>query len=84
MLAESDALSYWPVAIVPGSKLPHMATTHYGFVPKLSHHGGKTPRFALKNLFGRNSAYVFYCFAQKMGNYPLYMKRNPLYMEHTL
>ena len=41
-MAEGDALSYCPVTIVPESKLSHMATVHYGFVPKLSHHGGKT------------------------------------------
>ena len=44
MTAESDALSYCPVAIVPESKLSHMAPAHYGFVPKLSHHGGKNSR----------------------------------------
>ena len=49
MMAESDALSYCPVTIVLESTLSHMATDHYGFVPKLSHHGGKNPRFALKN-----------------------------------
>ena len=48
-MAESDALSYCPVTIVPESKLSHMATAHYGFVPNPSRHGGKTPRFALKN-----------------------------------
>ena len=41
MTAESDALSYWLVTIVPESKLSHMATTHYGFVPKPSRHRGK-------------------------------------------
>ena len=41
-MAGSVALSYWPITIVPESKLSHMATVHYGFVPKLSHHGGKT------------------------------------------
>ena len=50
-MAESDALSYWPVTFVPESKLSHMATTHYGFVPKLSHHGGKTEKTG------------FYCFS---------------------
>ena len=49
MMAESDALSYWPVTIVLESTLSHMATVHYGLVPKLSHHGGKNPRFALNN-----------------------------------
>ena len=48
-MAEGDALLYCPVTIVPESKLSHMATVQYGFVPKLCHHGGKTPRFALKN-----------------------------------
>jgi hypothetical protein len=42
MMAESVALSYCPITIVPESKLSHMATVHYGFVPKLNHHGGKT------------------------------------------
>ena len=63
MRSESEALSYWPVTIVPKSKLLHMATAHHGFVPKLSPHGGKTPRFALKNLFWLASGYGFYCFA---------------------
>ena len=64
MMAESDALSYWPVTIVPESKLSHMASVHYGFVPKLSHHGGKTPRFALKNHFEIGVALsCFYCFS---------------------
>lgn len=40
-MAESDALSYWPVTIVPESKLSHMATAHYGFVPKLAIMMGK-------------------------------------------
>ena len=62
MTAERDALSYRPVTIVPESKLSHMASVHYGFVPKLSHHGGKNPRFALKKLFGFASAYGFSCF----------------------
>ena len=53
-MAESDALSYWPVTFVPESKLSHMATTHYGFVPKLSHHGGKTEKTG------------FYCFPLEM------------------
>jgi len=38
MTAESDALSYWPVTIVPERKRSHMATAHYGFILKLSHH----------------------------------------------
>ena len=38
MTAESDALSYWPVTIVPERKCSHMATAHYGFILKLSHH----------------------------------------------
>ena len=51
-MAASDALSYCPVTIVPESKLSHMATAHYGFVPKLSHHDGKTPgSLSLKNKY---------------------------------
>ena len=41
MIAEVYDLSYWPVTIVPESELSHTATVHHGFVPKLSHHGGK-------------------------------------------
>ena len=41
MMATSEALSYWSAAIVPESKLSQMATAHYGFVPKLSHHRGE-------------------------------------------
>ena len=48
MMSESVALSYWPVTIVPKSKLSHLATAHYGFVPKLSHHGGKTEKTKLR------------------------------------
>ena len=66
-MAESVALSYWPITIVPESKLSHMATVQYGFVPKLCHHGGKTPRFALKNIFRDFSSYRlingFLCFS---------------------
>ena len=62
-MAQCDAHSYCPVTIVPESKLSHMATSHYGFVSKLSHHRGKTSRFALKNLFWFASAYGFYCFS---------------------
>ena len=64
MTTERDALSYRPVTIVPESKLSHMASVHYGFVTKLSHHGGKTPRFALKNHFEIGVALsCFYCFS---------------------
>ena len=52
MTAERDALSYRPVTIVPESKLSHMATNHYGFVPKLSHHGGKNPASLKKRYSG--------------------------------
>ena len=64
MTAERDALSYWSVTIVPESKLSHMATSHYGFVPKLCHHGGKNLRFALKNHFEIGVALsCFFCFS---------------------
>ena len=35
--------------LVPESKLSHNSEAQYGLVPRLSHHGGKTTRFALKN-----------------------------------
>ena len=47
-MAEGDALSYCPVTIVPESKLSHMATDHYGFVPKLSLHEWKNPALRAK------------------------------------
>ena len=37
--------------LVPASKLSHRTKAQYGFVPKLSHHGGKTLCFALKTYF---------------------------------
>ena len=40
-MAEPFELSYWPATDAPESKLSHTATTHHGFVPKISHHGGK-------------------------------------------
>ena len=47
-MAEGDALLYCPVTIVPESKLSHMATDHYGFVPKLSLHEWKNPALRAK------------------------------------
>ena len=81
MMAERAAQSYCPVTIVPesmflrpdGSKPPkaersHMATTHYGFVPKHSHHGGKSLRFALKKLFslGQENKSDFILFVSRL------------------
>ena len=63
MMAESDALSYWPVTIVPESKLSHMATAHYGFVPKLSHHGGKTQKTIHSVLYVPYNENGFLCFS---------------------
>ena len=64
MTAESDALSYWPITVVPESMLSHMVTAHYGFVPKHSHHDGKTSRFALKNHLEIGTALsCFLCFS---------------------
>ena len=47
-MPEGDALSYCPVTIAPESKLSHMATDHYGFVPKLSLHEWKNPALRAK------------------------------------
>ena len=47
-MAKVFDLTCWPVTIVPESELSHTTTVHHGFVPKLSHHGGKTP-LSLKN-----------------------------------
>ena len=72
MTAERDALSYWPVTIVPESKLSHMATAHYGFVTKLSHHEWKNLGFSsLKNISTMRS-----CFSverKRNGVFPLMM-----------
>ena len=51
MMAEAYGPTSCTSALVPESKLSHRPEVQYGFVPKLSHHGGKTPHFALKNLF---------------------------------
>ena len=61
MIAEVYDLSYWPVTVVPKSELSHTTTAHHGFVPKLSHHGGKTiktmsyrytvPSYSMRSLF---------------------------------
>ena len=50
MVAEAYGSASCTSALMPESKLSHKPEAHYGFVPKLSRHGGKTPRFALKNL----------------------------------
>ena len=72
MTAERDALSYRPVTIVPESKLSHMATNHYGFVPKLSHYEWKNLGFSsLKNISSMRS-----CFSverKRNGVFPLMM-----------
>ena len=53
--------------LVPESKLSHRPKVQYGFVPKLSHHDWKKPRFALKNRLTRHIASqrtcVFQCSA---------------------
>ena len=49
MMAEAYGPTYCTSAHVPESKLSHKPEAQYGFVPKLIHHGGKTPCFALKN-----------------------------------
>ena len=41
-MAELFELSYCPSSHVPENKFSHRLKEHYGFVPKLSHHGGKT------------------------------------------
>ena len=51
MMSEAFGLTCWPCSLVPESELSHRYQAHPCLVPKLSHHRGKTPRFALKNLF---------------------------------
>ena len=50
-MAEAYGPTYCTSAHVLESKLSHKPEAQYGFVPKLIHHGGKTPCFALKNIF---------------------------------
>ena len=50
MSAESDALSYWPVTIVPERKRSHMAPAHYGFILKLSRHEWQKHKKSFKSL----------------------------------
>ena len=40
-MAVAYAPTYCSSSLVPKSKLLHSLEDHYGFVPKLSHHGGK-------------------------------------------
>lgn len=66
-MAESDALSYWPVTIVPESKLSHMATAHYGFVPKLSRHEWKNRENPIQRRLQNLYAQQFFSGAQRNG-----------------
>ena len=43
MMAEDYVLTSCTSVLVPESKLSHRPKVQYGFVPKLSHHRGKTP-----------------------------------------
>ena len=43
-MAEAYGPTYCTSALVPESKLSHRSESQYGFVPKLSHHGGKTEK----------------------------------------
>ena len=49
MTAETFGLTYSSSRLVLKSKLLRSLEALYGFVPNPSCHGGKTPRFALKN-----------------------------------
>ena len=43
-MAEACGSTSCTSALVPESKLSHRSESQYGFVPKLSHHGGKTEK----------------------------------------
>ena len=50
MMAEAYGSTSCTSALVPESKLSHRLEAQFVFVPKLSHHGGKTPHFVQKKL----------------------------------
>ena len=50
-MAEAYGLTSCPSGHAFKSKLSCSPKVQFGLVPKLSNHGGKTSRFALKNLF---------------------------------
>ena len=58
MMAEAYGPTYCTSAHVLESKLSHKPEAQYGFVPKLIHHGGKTPCFALKGLIYKTFAVI--------------------------
>ena len=50
-MAEAYGSSYCAFGLVPASKLSHRPQAHYGFILKLSHHGGKNTALRAKNRF---------------------------------
>jgi hypothetical protein len=51
MMAEAYGSMSCAFVLVPESKLSHRLEAQHSFIMKLIHHDGKTPRFALKNIF---------------------------------
>ena len=49
MMAEAYGLSSCPSCLVPKNKFLHRPEVQSGFVPKLSHHGGKNTAIAEKH-----------------------------------
>ena len=62
MTASAFGLTSCTPGLAFESELSRSPEAQYGFVSKLSHHGGKTP-LTLKNQFGFASACGFYCFS---------------------
>jgi hypothetical protein len=50
MMAEAYGSSYCAFGLVPASKLSHRPQAHYGFILKLSHHGGKNTALRAKKV----------------------------------
>ena len=85
-MAEAYGLTPCTSGLASESKLSCSPKVQFGFVPNHSHHGGKTSRFALKNLFESKASNLtivadvalwtenwFFSGAKRNGVFPLVM-----------